>query len=262
MTEHLTRRNLISGGTTAALLAWGAGPAAGDTVPPDSFPTTAPERAKEMVGVSHSNLERVRELLAEDPGLALSAWDWGFGDWETALGAASHVGRLDIVEILLASGARPDLFTLAALDRVDAVRAVCSALPGCQRRRGPHGITLLAHARNGEAKRVEAFLLELGGADEREPHLALAEQDGERYLGSYRESPDGRTWTVDRHRTGDLQLGVDGGSPRMLRHLGDHTFTPAGAPQVRVRFEVEGERARTFEISHSSLPTRAVRIDG
>jgi hypothetical protein len=34
--------------------------------------------------------------------LARAAWDWGFGDWETALGAASHMGSRPI---------RPDQFT-------------------------------------------------------------------------------------------------------------------------------------------------------
>ena len=53
----------------------------------DQFPTTRPELAREMVGVSHGNIARVRELLALHPALARASWDWGYGDWESALGA-------------------------------------------------------------------------------------------------------------------------------------------------------------------------------
>src|SRR5262249_873560 len=63
---------------------------------PGTFPGTPPELAREMVAVSHGNVKRVRELVEAHPALAKAAWDWGFGDWETALGAASHVGNREI----------------------------------------------------------------------------------------------------------------------------------------------------------------------
>jgi len=53
------------------------------------------------VVVAHFNLARVKELVGRHATLAKAAWDWGFGDWETALGAASHVGNRDIAELLL-----------------------------------------------------------------------------------------------------------------------------------------------------------------
>ena len=80
---------------------------------PGSFPAHPPDLAREMVGVSHNNLARVKELLARNATLSLAAWDWGFGDWEDALGAASHVGRSDIAEALIAHGARQSIFSAA-----------------------------------------------------------------------------------------------------------------------------------------------------
>jgi hypothetical protein len=52
-----------------------------------------------MVGASHGNLARVNELVLAHPALANAAWDWGFGDWETAIGAASHVGNKQIAAV-------------------------------------------------------------------------------------------------------------------------------------------------------------------
>ena len=119
-----------------------------------------PEMVKEFVGVAHGDLNRVRELLARQPRLVNAAWDWGAGDWETGLGAAAHMGRRDIAEVLLSAGARLDLFAAAMLGKLDVVRAVVEAFPGAERVPGPHGIPLIAHARQGgePAASVLAYL--------------------------------------------------------------------------------------------------------
>src|SRR6185436_8348768 len=129
---------------------------------PEEFPTQPPALAREMVGVSHGNLARVTELLALHPTLANAAWDWGFGDWETALGAASHMGNVAIATALLGKGARPTIFSAAMLGQLAVVQAFIAATPGIQGTPGPHGITLLAHAKAGgdAAKAVVAYLLE------------------------------------------------------------------------------------------------------
>src|ERR1700752_4410270 len=59
----------------------------------DLFPTQPPELVREMVTVAHFDLNRVKELVDARPSLARASWDWGFGDWEDALGAASHIGN-------------------------------------------------------------------------------------------------------------------------------------------------------------------------
>ena len=118
---------------------------------------------------------------------AKAAWDGGFGDWESARGAASHMGRRDITEVLIEHGARPNLFTFAMLGQVDVVRAICRANPGIQRLHGPHGITLRSHARNGgaQAASVVEYLEELGGADVGQVNEPLDEQTARIYSGDY-----------------------------------------------------------------------------
>ncbi|HLJ66756.1 MAG TPA: ankyrin repeat domain-containing protein [Chloroflexota bacterium] len=104
---------------------------------------------QEFVGNAHGDLTRVRELLDREPGLLNAAHDWGNGDWETALGAASHMGRRDIAEYLLAQGARLDLFAAAMLGQLAIVRAAIEAFPAMRAALGPHGIPLIEHARSG-----------------------------------------------------------------------------------------------------------------
>ena len=81
----------------------------------DQFPTQPPELVREMVTVSHFDLKRVQELVEAHPTLAKASWDWGFGDWEDGLGAASHMGNRPIAEYLISKGARPSLFSATML---------------------------------------------------------------------------------------------------------------------------------------------------
>ena len=113
-----------------------------------------------FVANAHGDLDAVREALASQPALVNAAWDWGGGDWETALGAASHMGRRDIALLLLERGARMDVFAAAMLGLTDVVRAMLAALPGLRDAKGPHGIPLLAHAHAGgdEARGVVELL--------------------------------------------------------------------------------------------------------
>ena len=153
----------------------------------DWFPRQDPAVAKEMVGVSHRNLVRVRELVERQPALARAAVDWGFGDWETALGAASHTGRREIAELLLANGAQPSLFSAAMMGQLDVVRAFVESRPGIQGILGPHSITLLAHARAGgpDAVPVLKYLEGVGGADQRPSTQPLAPADRDAVVGRY-----------------------------------------------------------------------------
>ncbi len=162
---QVSRRGFVSGlsvvaGATAGerVLAWQEGGKAAS----DWLPAQDPVVVKEMVGVSHANLARVREMVERQPALANAAYDWGFGDWENALGAASHMGRRDIAEVLLAHGARPSLFSAAMMGQLDVVRAFVTATPGVQRVLGPHGITLLAHAKAGGPARLRCDVSGIG----------------------------------------------------------------------------------------------------
>jgi hypothetical protein len=117
-----------------------------------------PEIVQEFVGQAHGDFQKVQELLEQEPGLLNAAWDWGNGDWETALGAAAHMGRKDIANYLLDKGARIDLFAAAMLGKIDIVKAIISDTHALKESLGPHQIPLLNHAQAGEATEVIKFL--------------------------------------------------------------------------------------------------------
>jgi hypothetical protein len=203
----------------------------------EGFPTQSPALAREMVTVSHFDLKRVRELVEAQPSLARAAWDWGFGDWETALGAASHMGNRAIAELLIAHGARPSLFSSAMLGHLEVIKAFVSAQPGVERIRGPHSISLLAHARAGQeaAQPVYDFLLALGdaGAD---PQLPLSQGELDSIVGAYpfgTAENDQIQVTADKGTVTWTRKGTMG---RPLFHLGGSVFYPWGASAVRIRF--------------------------
>src|SRR3954468_1390980 len=142
--------------------------------PHDRYPAIQLEIASEVVSVSHFNLDRLKELVDPRPELAKAVWDWGFGDWESAIAAASHVGRKDIVDYLVSKGAVPTIFTYAMLAEYETLKTMIGSYPGIQKNFGPHGITLLQHAKTGlqtegvdkgKAQRVVDFLQSLGDAD-------------------------------------------------------------------------------------------------
>jgi len=146
--------------------------AAGNLPMPDIFPAQRPSlrvkwswfRTATWQGCG-SWWKRVR-LWRERPGT-------GVRRLESALGAASHVGNRPIAEYLISKGARPSLFSATMLGQLDVVKAFITAQPGVQRIRGPHSISLLAHARNGgeAARPVFEYLQSLKDADADPPFL-------------------------------------------------------------------------------------------
>ena len=134
-------------------------------------PPLEPELVSEFVLKAHGDLGVVKQLLEEEPALVNAAWDWGGGDWETGLGAASHVGRRDIADYLLGRGARMDIFAAAMLGEVEIVRAMLDADPSLRDARGPHGIPLVEHAEAGgdAAREVLELLQGAATAEDRAP---------------------------------------------------------------------------------------------
>lgn len=207
---------------------------------PDEFPTQARETVREMVTVAHFDLARVKELVEARPSLARAAWDWGFGDWEDALGAASHMGNRGMAEYLISKGARPSMFSAAMLGQLDVVKAFVAAQPGVQRIRGPHSISLLAHARAGKdaARPVLEFLQSLGDADA-EAAASLSGEDSEAIKGTY-VFGNGASQQIDvAVEHGQATWTRRGMMGRQLFHLGERVFYPGGAEAVRIRFEEE-----------------------
>jgi hypothetical protein len=117
----------------------------------DAPPALDPDKVQAFVANAHGDFDAVQALLVEEPRLVNAAWDWGGGDWETALGAAAHMGRRQIALFLLEHGARLDLFAAAMLGYFDIVSAMLSDFPEMHDAKGPHGIPLVEHARAGGA---------------------------------------------------------------------------------------------------------------
>lgn len=117
-----------------------------------------PALVKEFVSAGHANIPRTKELLAAHPTLINASWDWGSGDFETALGGASHIGHRPMALVLLEAGARLDIFAAAMLGEVEVARASLRLSPACANVRGPHGYSLLYHAGySGKVELAEAL---------------------------------------------------------------------------------------------------------
>ncbi|MEP6764885.1 MAG: hypothetical protein ABJB66_11265 [Gemmatimonadaceae bacterium] len=226
------------------------------------FPKQDRTLVQEMVGVSHNNIARVREILELRPALAKAGIDWGFGDWETAIDAASHVGNREIAELLIAHGARPTMFTAAMLGQLDVVRALISASPGIQHTKGPHSITLLAHAKAGgeRALAVRQYLESVGGADEFTPVVALTPNERASFAGifSFGSGVTERLEVLVEKETLLVRRGDS--SKRGLRYLGNNEFHPTGAEMVRIRFSIENGVATKFAVYEPDLTAIGNRV--
>jgi hypothetical protein len=248
MTQTLSRRSLLKIASIAIPLQ--ALPSRIEALTPspegmpasDTFPAHPPELVREMVIVAHFDLQRVRELVDTRPALARAAMDWGFGDWEDALGAASHMGNRAIALCLIGKGARPSIFSAAMLGQLEVVKPFIEAQPGVQKIRGPHSIPLLEHARKGgpQAHPVFEYLQSLGDAGA-EPEAPLADAERTKLLGTYifGIAPSQQIDVTVENGPGirnQLTWTRKGTMGRPLYHIGDNTFYPAGAPAVRIAF--------------------------
>ena len=151
------------------------------------------------------------------------------------------MGNRPIAEYLISKGARPSLFSAAMLGHLEVIKGFVTAQPGVQRIRGPHSISLLAHAKAGGegARTVFEFLQSLGNADA-DPPAPLSESDADGVKGTYvfgRAMSQQIEVTVEQGQAMWTRTGMMG---RPLAHLGNRLFCPWGAPAVRIRFAQEG----------------------
>jgi hypothetical protein len=168
MNPNRSRRQFLVHGiavsTTALLLpraatAQEAKPTATRPIPKRKPPISL-EMVRDYVIAGHGKFDKVKELLAKEPGLINATYDWGGGDFETALGGAAHTGHREIALYLLKHKARMDLFCAAMLGQLEIIKTVLAIWPEVLAVPGPHGIPLVEHARQGgkEAKPVYDFL--------------------------------------------------------------------------------------------------------
>ena len=256
------RRFLTMTATAVPIAAWGRTTDAAAPTPSVEmlYPTQPPELVQEVVLVSHTDLARVTELVTRQPTLAKATWDWGFGDWESALGAASHMGRRDIAEVLLAHGAHPTIFSAAMLGQLDVVKSFIAASPGIQRTRGPHSIPLLAHAKAGgpAAKPVLDYLATVAGADS-DAAPPISDADTASIVGTYTFGRlPGDRFEVSAPK-GQLQIQRPGRFPRGLIHVDGLAFHPIGAENVRIVFVPSQTGRMTMEIRDPDVVVSAAR---
>jgi hypothetical protein len=158
ITSGIAAAGALLGGNLRAQPVAGASPLPEnpDNVPdfPEHDPQIERAKVKRFVIAGHRNLAAVKAMLAENPNLINGTIDWGNGDFETALGGASHMGRRDIAEFLLEHNARMDIFAATMLGRLEVVKAAVAVYPNIVRVPGPHKIPLIAHAEKGGAGAV------------------------------------------------------------------------------------------------------------
>jgi len=153
---------------TSALLA--QSPTAQPQVPPQPSQSKIPDRGprldadlvRQFVIAGHGNLPKVKEMLSAEPMLINAMWDWGAGDWETAIGGASHMGNKPIAEYLLAHGARMDVFCATMMGKTEIVKAFLADDPKVVDLKGPHGIPLVRHAQAGKQDALVEILVGAG----------------------------------------------------------------------------------------------------
>jgi hypothetical protein len=262
MFESVSRRGFLGLAPAIPLAFSSQAPPVPATVPASSFPAQEPDVVKEMVAVAHGNLARVKELVSARPALARASWDWGYGDWETAIDAASHVGNRPIADYLIANGARPTIYTAAMMGQLAIVKSWVETVPGVQRNRGPHGLTLVAHARAGGAGAAEVlkYLESLGDADPRYTDLPLADADLAAIVGEYAFGGGAAERLRVAKNTRGLGLQRPGFADRNLFHHGGLVFNPPGAEAVTIRFTVIDGKARTLRVEDGSTVVEAKRV--
>ena len=90
------------------------------------------ELVKDFVVAGHGNFDKTKSMLLQEPALLYATYDWGNGDFETALEGAGHVGNKEIANYLIGKGARTNLFVLTMLGKTEIVQPFLEIFPSHQ----------------------------------------------------------------------------------------------------------------------------------
>jgi hypothetical protein len=74
----------------------------------------------------------MKELLRQEPGLVNAAWDWGGGDWKTALGTAAHMGEKTLHFSFSIKELEWIYLRLPLLGKIDIVRSMLTDNPSSE----------------------------------------------------------------------------------------------------------------------------------
>ena len=139
-----------------------------------NYPDVEPykiELVKEFVvaghGVKDGDLDKVKSMLHDYPNMIYSKYDWGNGDFEAAIEGAGHLANKEIAEYLINAGSRVTLFILCMLGKTNLVKPILEEYPKLVFAIGPHGFTMLHHAKIGgkNSEDLYAYLQEKGLKD-------------------------------------------------------------------------------------------------
>ncbi len=129
------------------------------------------EIVKEFVIAGHGgkdgDLAKVQSMIVDYPNIIFSRYDWGNGDFEAGIEGAGHLGNKEIAEYLINAGCRVTLFVLCMLGKTELVKPILEQYPKLIFANGPHGFTMLHHAKMGgkEGEELYAYLEEKGLKD-------------------------------------------------------------------------------------------------
>jgi ankyrin repeat protein len=159
-----------------------------------------PEVVEQFVTACHSDLVRVKALLAEHPSLleARSKLD------ESGLEAAAHVNQRAIVEFLLSQGARLDLCTAVMLGRHDTVREMVESTSDLSGAVGSHGIPVMTFAAINGAVDIAQTLFGKGAPVDAAPGVMTPI-----HMAVYMNRLQMVEWLIEHHANLDATVGGD-----------------------------------------------------
>lgn len=161
----MNRKSFIHSVGVGAALTLAGGKIIAKTKPTQDEPPPLPiSLVKDFVIAGHGNFPKVKAMLSENPNLIYAKFDWGNGDYEAAIEGAGHVGNKEIADYLLLAGSRVTIYVLTMLGKTDLVKPILETYPSLITAKGPHGFTLLHHAKVGgkDAEELYAYLQEKG----------------------------------------------------------------------------------------------------
>ncbi len=126
-------------------------------------PTFSQEEGNKFIIECHFDLDTVKGKLAENPALANA---YNAAMIESVIGAAGHMGRADIAEVLLAHGAKLELAAAAMLGRKDVVADALKKDASLAKSGGAHNIPVAFHAALGGDVEIMQMLWDAGAHDE------------------------------------------------------------------------------------------------
>ena len=129
----------------------------GQSSPPQEPAPLPIPLVKEFVIAGHGDFTKVQDMVKQTPNLIYTKFDWGNGDYEAAIEGAGHVGNKEIANYLIESGSRVSLYVLTMLGKTELVKPILEAYPALIHAKGPHGFTLLHHAKVGGKDGEELF---------------------------------------------------------------------------------------------------------